>query len=88
MQAMVPWSNGSDSVACSTMTTKKPHEIGTIQLWNITGKPVFEDAGNTPRFDAADNFDARSQFGNPNLWGGLRYDPEHGQRTADPNTDR
>ena len=28
---MARWSGGSDSVACSTITTEKPHEIGTIQ---------------------------------------------------------
>ena len=25
------WSDASDSEACSTITTEKPHEIGTIQ---------------------------------------------------------
>jgi len=28
---MAHWSGGSDSVACSTMTTEKPRESGTIQ---------------------------------------------------------
>ncbi len=29
--AMAHWSGGSDSVACSTITTEKPRETGTIQ---------------------------------------------------------
>ncbi len=28
---MARWSGGSDSVACSTITTEKPREFGTIQ---------------------------------------------------------
>jgi hypothetical protein len=56
-------------------------------LYDPFGKPTFATSDSVPKVDSTGRFAAESDFGNAILYRALRYDPEFGFRTGDPNSD-
>ena len=79
---------GSTVALVPGMSAGGPPQVLERVVYDPYGKPTFESAANVPLVNpASGTFQAESQFGNPHLFHGMRYDPELGARGTSVNSD-